>query len=205
MQPNDDQVVLSVVDSGNGVPPEEREKIFERFYRFDPNGTKPGMGLGLPIVRGLVESCRRHGLGRGGTERGAAFRVVAPHRCRGANDRGRSHMHGRPKVLIVDDEPDVLLTLRMILESEGFDPSLAADGETALRRIDEEHPDLVVLDIMMPVLDGWFVLAELAGRNKRPGIVVCSAKSSETDRCAPASSRPTSTSPSPSSRTISSR
>jgi DNA-binding response OmpR family regulator len=82
----------------------------------------------------------------------------------------------------VDDEPDVLLTLRMILESEGFEPSLAADGETALRRIDEEHPDLVVLDIMMPVLDGWFVLAELAGRPKRPGIVVCSAKSSETDR-----------------------
>jgi DNA-binding response OmpR family regulator len=91
-------------------------------------------------------------------------------------------MHGRPKVLIVDDEPDVLLTLRMILEAEGFDPSLAADGETALRRIDEEHPDLVVLDIMMPVLDGWFVLAELAGRTKRPGVVVCSAKSSEVDR-----------------------
>jgi two-component system response regulator RegX3 len=85
-------------------------------------------------------------------------------------------------VLIVDDEPDVLLTLRMILEAEGFDPSLAADGETALRRIDEEHPDLVVLDIMMPVLDGWFVLAELAGRTRRPGVVVCSAKSSEVDR-----------------------
>jgi len=91
-------------------------------------------------------------------------------------------MHGRPTVLIVDDEPDVLLTLRMILESEGFEPSLAADGETALRRIDEEHPDLVVLDIMMPVLDGWFVLAELAGRAKRPAVVVCSAKSSEADR-----------------------
>ena len=73
-------------------------------------------------------------------------------------------MSSKPKVLIVDDEPDVLLTLRMILESEGFDPSLAADGETALRRIDEERPDLVVLDIMMPVLDGWFVLAELGGR-----------------------------------------
>jgi len=91
-------------------------------------------------------------------------------------------MSERPKVLIVDDEPDVLLTLRMILESEGFDPLLAADGETALRRVDEERPDLVVLDIMMPVLDGWFVLAELAGRTRRPCVVVCSAKSSDTDR-----------------------
>lgn len=91
-------------------------------------------------------------------------------------------MHGRPKVLIVDDEPDVLLTLRMILEAEGFEPSLAADGETALRRIDDEHPDLVLLDIMMPVLDGWFVLAELAGRPRRPCVIVCSAKSSDGDR-----------------------
>jgi two-component system, OmpR family, response regulator RegX3 len=91
-------------------------------------------------------------------------------------------MHGKPKVLIVDDEPDVLLTLRMILESEGFDPSLAADGETALRRIDDESPDLVVLDIMMPVLDGWFVLAELAGRAKKPKVIVCSAKSADVDK-----------------------
>jgi DNA-binding response OmpR family regulator len=91
-------------------------------------------------------------------------------------------MSERPKVLIVDDEPDVLLTLRMILESEGFDPLLAADGETALRRVDEERPDLVVLDIMMPVLDGWFVLAELGGRPTRPKVVVCSAKSGDGDR-----------------------
>lgn len=91
-------------------------------------------------------------------------------------------MPGKPRVLIVDDEPDVLLTLRMILEAEGFEPALAADGETALRRIDDEHPDVVVLDIMMPVLDGWFVLAELAGRPKRPRVVVCSAKSGELDK-----------------------
>ena len=91
-------------------------------------------------------------------------------------------MSDRAKILIVDDEPDVLLTLRMIFESEGFDPLLAADGETALRRIDEEHPDLVVLDIMMPVLDGWFVLAELGGRPTHPLVVVCSAKSGDEDR-----------------------
>jgi two-component system response regulator VicR len=87
----------------------------------------------------------------------------------------------KPKILIVDDEPDLLLTMRVILESEGFAPSLAADGETALRRIDEEQPDVVLLDIMMPVLDGWFVLAELAGRQSRPKVIVCSAKSSPVD------------------------
>jgi len=90
-------------------------------------------------------------------------------------------VRSRPKVLIVDDEPDVLLTLKMILADEGFDPALAADGETALRRIDEEQPDVVLLDIMMPVLDGWFVLAELAGRVRRPRVIVCSAKTAEAD------------------------
>lgn len=91
-------------------------------------------------------------------------------------------MSTRPRVLIVDDEPDVLLTLRMILEAEGFDTALAADGETALRRIDDEQPDVVLLDLMMPVLDGWYVLAELAGRTRRPRVVVCSAKTAAADR-----------------------
>ncbi len=90
-------------------------------------------------------------------------------------------MGGKPRILIVDDEPDVLLTLRLLLEGEGFEPSLAAEGETALRRIDEENPDLVLLDIMMPVLDGWMVLAQLAGRARRPRVVVCSAKTGELD------------------------
>jgi signal transduction histidine kinase len=76
VQPADEQVVLSVVDSGNGVPPEVREKIFERFYRVDPNGTKPGMGLGLAIVRGLVESCGGSVWVEDAPNGGAAFRVA---------------------------------------------------------------------------------------------------------------------------------
>lgn len=90
-------------------------------------------------------------------------------------------MGSKPKVLIVDDEPDVLLTLRILLEGEGFEPSLAAEGETALRRIDHENPDLILLDIMMPVLDGWMVLAQLADRSRRPHVVVCSAKTGQND------------------------
>lgn len=90
-------------------------------------------------------------------------------------------MGSKPKVLIVDDEPDVLLTLRILLEGEGFEPSLAAEGETALRRIDHEKPDLLLLDIMMPVLDGWMVLAQLADRPQRPHVVVCSAKTGASD------------------------
>jgi signal transduction histidine kinase len=76
VQPADEQVVLSVVDHGAGVPADVREKVFERFYRADPNGTKPGMGLGLAIVRGLVESCGGSVWVEDAPGGGAAFRVA---------------------------------------------------------------------------------------------------------------------------------
>ena len=86
------------------------------------------------------------------------------------------------KVLIVDDEPDILLMLRVNLEAEGYQTALAADGETALRRIAEERPDLILLDVMMPVMDGWSVLEALARDVFDHRVIVVSAKSSERDR-----------------------
>jgi DNA-binding response OmpR family regulator len=84
-------------------------------------------------------------------------------------------------VLIVDDEPDVLLLLRVNLEAAGYQTVLAADGETALGRIDDAAPDVVLLDIMMPVMDGWGVLRALSERDNAPRVVVVSAKSSDRD------------------------
>jgi len=87
----------------------------------------------------------------------------------------------RPRVLIVEDEPDMLLLLRINLEQAGFEASLAADGATAMRRIASERPDIVLLDLMLPVLDGWAVLADLGSRELAPPVVVCSAKGSPRD------------------------
>jgi DNA-binding response OmpR family regulator len=85
------------------------------------------------------------------------------------------------KVLIVDDEPDVLLLLRVNLEAAGYQTVLAADGETALMKIEDSVPDVVLLDIMMPVMDGWGVLRALSERPGAPRVVVVSAKSSDRD------------------------
>jgi DNA-binding response OmpR family regulator len=84
-------------------------------------------------------------------------------------------------VLIVDDEPDILLMLRVNLEADGFETALAADGETALRRIEEERFDLVLLDVMMPVMDGWGVLQGLSADAAAPRVIVVSAKSADRD------------------------
>lgn len=84
-------------------------------------------------------------------------------------------------MLIVDDEPDILLMMRVNLDSEGFDTVLAADGETALERVLDESPDVVLLDVMMPVLDGWGVLEGLAASDTPPRVIVVSAKAAPAD------------------------
>ena len=85
------------------------------------------------------------------------------------------------RILVVDDEPDILLLHRLNLEGAGHDVLLAADGMKALERIDADDPDCVVLDVMMPVLDGWGVLEALQTRETAPPVLVVSAKSAAAD------------------------
>jgi DNA-binding response OmpR family regulator len=87
-------------------------------------------------------------------------------------------------VLVVDDEPQVVWMLQFSLEVEGYRTFTARDGRAALDELREHHPQLMLLDIMMPVMDGWSVLEELQSlpEEDRPRIVVVSARSSLRDR-----------------------
>ncbi len=87
-------------------------------------------------------------------------------------------------VLVVDDEPQVVWMLRFSLEAEGYQTFSARDGRAALDEIREHRPDLVLLDIMMPTLDGWSVLEalQLLPEEDRPRVVVVSARASLRDR-----------------------
>jgi len=85
------------------------------------------------------------------------------------------------KILVVDDEPDILLMLRMALEDDGHEIVMAADGEMALARIAEHSPDLVVLDLMMPVLDGFGVLERLQANGPSLPVLVLSARNDQAD------------------------
>lgn len=66
-----------------------------------------------------------------------------------------------PHVLIVDDEPNIVISLEYLMKREGFRVSVARDGEEGLARIRSERPDLVVLDVMMPKLDGFQVCQQV--------------------------------------------
>jgi DNA-binding response OmpR family regulator len=87
-------------------------------------------------------------------------------------------------VLVVDDEPQVVWVLQFSLEAEGYTTLLARDGAAAMEAIDLFHPRLMLLDIMMPTMDGWAVLEELMQlpEDERPRVVVVSALSSLRDR-----------------------
>jgi CheY-like chemotaxis protein len=87
-------------------------------------------------------------------------------------------------VLVVDDEPQVVWMLQFSLEAEGYRTFAAREGVAALAEVREHHPALMLLDIMMPVMDGWSVLEELQElpEGERPRVVVVSARSSLRDR-----------------------
>ncbi|MEX0985179.1 MAG: response regulator [Actinomycetota bacterium] len=88
---------------------------------------------------------------------------------------------GRPRVLIVEDDPDLLVVLRVNLTAAGLEPILAADGRTATARVAAERPDAVLLDVMLPGIDGWQVLEELHAQGDRVPVIVCSAKKDPAD------------------------
>lgn len=68
-----------------------------------------------------------------------------------------------PRVLVVDDDPVIRGLLEVNLQLEGYEVGLAVDGSDALAQVAAKHPDLVLLDIMMPGIDGWEVAQRLKG------------------------------------------
>jgi DNA-binding response OmpR family regulator len=83
--------------------------------------------------------------------------------------------NGTKRILVVDDERDVRSLVCHILVDQGYQVEQAVDGRDALAKIQASAPDLVVLDLMMPELDGWQVLSELKTMASRPPVVVLSA------------------------------
>lgn len=90
-------------------------------------------------------------------------------------------MEQHKKILVIDDEPDSLMTLSMALKSLGYVVLGALNGREGLKLFKEEKPDLVVLDIVMPLMDGWEVLKRIkAGfKSKRVPVILITSKTEE--------------------------
>ena len=86
-------------------------------------------------------------------------------------------------ILVVEDDRNISDLIRMYLEKEGFDVRIAYDGGKAVEEYDRQAPDMVLLDIMLPVMDGWSVCAHIREKAKTP-IIMLTAKSEVNDRIA---------------------
>src|SRR5438067_9812984 len=87
------------------------------------------------------------------------------------------------KVLVVEDEADLVWVIRFNLEMEGYRTYVAPNGQAALEMLATDPPDVMLLDLMMPVMDGWTVLEEIRDRGlPRPKIIVISARTAAGDR-----------------------
>lgn len=84
-------------------------------------------------------------------------------------------------VLIVDDEPDILMLLRLALEAAGYETVEASDGQEALELIRARHPDVVLLDVMMPGMDGWATLEHLGETGEHPRVIMVTARTASRD------------------------
>jgi DNA-binding response OmpR family regulator len=92
--------------------------------------------------------------------------------------------NGAHRVLVVDDEPQVVWVLQLALDAEGYEVLTARNGIEAMERISEGHPELMVLDVMMPRMDGWSVMREVSKlpEGERPRVVMVTALASSHDR-----------------------
>ena len=159
---------LVVADSGIGIPSEEQDAVFEEFRQGESSAhqARGGTGLGLAIVRKLA-------LLLGGTVavqstpgKGSIFTVTLPRELPGGEPEiappapARAITAGR-RALVVDDDDSTRRLLRLELEPHGFTVLDAADGAQAVEIARRERPDVVVLDVLMPRLDGWAALRAL--------------------------------------------
>jgi signal transduction histidine kinase/DNA-binding response OmpR family regulator len=174
--PAGDDIVFQVTDSGIGMTAEQVARLFQDFTQADASTTRRygGTGLGLAISRRF---CRMMGgdiTVESEPGRGSAFTVRLPAVVEGAAVRDLPVAAGsgppaattgdaRRSVLIVDDDTTVRELMTRYLERQGFTILTAANGIEGLARARQFHPDAITLDVMMPDLDGWAVLAALKG------------------------------------------
>jgi len=190
-----EEIEIDVSDTGIGIEPAMLPRVFELFVQGSQGADRPagGLGLGLTLVRTLVDmhggtvEARSPGIGRGST-----FTIRLPCAESGPVGPGEDPVAPAPRartrrgrrVLLVDDNEDALMLLAEAIEAAGHEVATALDAVEALRVIERFTPEVAVLDIGLPVMDGYELAdkmrAEMGGR--APRLLALTGYGSERDR-----------------------
>jgi CheY-like chemotaxis protein len=155
--------VVTVTDTGIGLAPDETERVFEMFMQVGPplERAQGGLGIGLTLVRRIVEmhggtvTARSEGPGRGSAFEVRLPAVAATPAARPAAPEVVAEMERPCRVLVVDDNVDAAATLGMLLQLRGCEVEVAHDGVDAVAKAEAGRPDVVLLDIGMPRMNGY--------------------------------------------------
>jgi DNA-binding response OmpR family regulator len=173
-------VKIEVRDSGPGIPPEEKQRIFESFHRM-PQSEKAveGTGLGLAITRRLVELHGGELDVQSQPGAGCCFYFTLPSACSTQEDKDSTGMsNASPKtasrILVVEDDPSAADLLESQLSSAGYDVSICREPHRAVEMAIELQPAAITLDVVMLPMNGWDVLARLKAdpRTATMGVVM---------------------------------
>jgi signal transduction histidine kinase len=179
-----EQLTVSVEDTGIGMKPEDLPKLFREFEQIDGSYTRryQGTGLGLALCRRFVEM---HG-GRIWAEsqfgKGSIFTFTIPREPRPVAVAAVEEAAPTPEsmelplALVIEDDPASSQRMTAEIQGVGFRVAHASDGEQAVRKAMEILPDLVVMETVLPIKDGWQVLQELRARAATADVpvLVCS-------------------------------
>ena len=167
------QAVLSVIDNGRGIAPDMLPRIFDLFAqeRQEIDRSEGGLGLGLAIVKSLIRAhggtVEAHSDGKNG---GARFSIRIPLAAWAPEVPGTASLAAPAavpvadpglRILVVDDNADAARLLSDSLQALGHRAVVAFDGPSALERASAFHPDVVLLDLGLPVMDGFEVAQRL--------------------------------------------
>jgi PAS domain S-box-containing protein len=167
----DGEVTIEVRDAGAGIPPDILPRVFEPFVQADRSleRSRGGLGIGLTLVKKIVElhngrvSVESNGLGQGST-----FTIRLPAHARAAAAVAAAEQPPviafPARVLVVDDNVDAAESLALLLQSDGHTVSVVHDGIEAVRRADSWQPDIAVLDVGLPGMNGYEVASVLRQR-----------------------------------------
>jgi signal transduction histidine kinase/CheY-like chemotaxis protein len=188
-----EQAVVRVIDRGIGIPVNMLERIFGLFEQVDRtgSGTHDGLGLGLTLAKRIVEL---HGgdlvAFSEGNDRGSQFTVrlplaAQPESAISLTPPQHAVAPGRRlRILVADDNRDAAQTLAMLLRLDGHDVRAVHDGAEALTLGDAFHPQLLLLDIGMPVLDGYETARQVRERpwGRKAQLVALTGWGQDSDR-----------------------
>jgi len=164
----DDMIVFEVRDTGIGMTPEQLAKLFQPFTQADASTSRKygGTGLGLVISRKFCQMMGGDITVKSEAGKGSEFIVKLPAKFGSSAQPDRlpdvkTCPESCAEVLLIDDDPAAHDLMRRFAEKEGFSLKSASTGADGLKMAKETRPDVIILDVLMPDIDGWTILSDI--------------------------------------------